>query len=259
LKIGKKRLYRRRKGRLLKKREKNFSIPQGKAMGRKTKNKVAPKPTYVLEKKLRAKGYKYIAGVDEVGMSCIAGPVTSAVVILDPEKPIKGLNDSKLLSPEYRYELFDIIKERALAYSVGSSTVEVINQKNIYWASRDAMLEAISHLDPAPDYLLVDGKQVLKGTSIPQQALVKGDQRCCAIAAASIIAKVTRDRIMEGFHELYPDYGWILNKGYPSPLHRAAIHKYGLTPLHRIHFKGTMKAGGWKSVTLDDNGKVIKI
>ena len=206
-----------------------------------------PKPSSKLENSIREKGFSLVCGVDEVGMSAIAGNVVCSAVILDSSaKPIKGLNDSKLLTPEQRTDLYDIIIDRCIAYSIGSSTVEVINQKNIYWASRDAMLSAIAQLDPQPDYLLVDGKQPLKGTEIPQQAIVKGDQRCCCIAAASVIAKVTRDRMMEMFHEMYPDYAWCSNKGYPSPAHREGIMKHGITPLHRINFKGVIKEGGWK-------------
>ena len=218
-----------------------------------------PKPNSKLENTLREKGYGYIAGIDEVGMSALAGNVVSSAVILDlSAKPIKGLNDSKLLSPEQRTDLYDIIIDRCIAYSVGSSTVEVINQKNIYWASRDAMLEAIVLLNPQPDYLLIDGKLPLKGTEIPQKAIVKGDQRVCCIAAASVIAKVTRDRMMEMFHEMYPDYAWASNKGYASPQHLYGLKTHGVTPLHRINFKGVIKKGGWRDVKMDEKGRIVK-
>lgn len=227
-------------------------------MGAPKKGGKKTKPSNKMEKSLKARGYTRVCGVDEVGMSCIAGPVVAAAVILDPARPIKGLNDSKLLTPEERSDLFDIIIDKADSYSVGLATVEVINIKNIYWASREAMISAINKILPKPDFLLIDGNQRLH-MDISQESVVKGDTKCNSIAAASIVAKVSRDRIMEEFHNMYPDYGWITNKGYPTPFHRAAISKYGLTALHRMRFKGTVEQGAWKPVTLDDNGKVVKL
>jgi ribonuclease HII len=222
------------------------------------KGGVKTKPSYKMEKSLIKRGYTRICGVDEVGMSCIAGPVVAAAVVIDPAKPIKGLNDSKLLTPEERNDLFCLITERSITYGIGLATVEVINSKNIYWASRDAMISAISKIIPEPDFLLIDGNQRLH-IDVSQESIVKGDTKCNSIAAASILAKVSRDRIMEEFHNMYSDYGWITNKGYPTEFHRAAIAKYGLTPLHRINFRGVVKPGAWKPVTFNSEGKVVKL
>jgi ribonuclease HII len=205
--------------------------------------KVKSKPTVHLENKLREKGY-VVAGVDEAGMSPLAGPVVASAVILDPAKPIKGLNDSKKLTPEQREDLYDKIMDRALDWGIGFGSVESIAEKNIYWASRDAMIAAIRQLNPAPNFLLIDGNQILH-VNILQNSIVKGDGKCSCIAAASILAKVTRDRLMEKLHEQYPDYGWAQNKGYPTPFHRQMIKEHGITPLHRRGFAGVDKEGAW--------------
>ena len=227
-------------------------------MGTSKKGGPKTKPSYKMEKALLERGYACVCGIDEAGMSCIAGPVVAAAVVLDPARPIKGLNDSKLLTPEERSDLFSIISERSISYAVGIGTVETINSKNIYWASRDAMLDAIRKILPSPDFLLIDGNQRLK-IDISQDSIVKGDGKCCCIAAASIVAKVSRDRIMEEFHNMYPDYGFITHKGYPTPYHRAAIAEYGLTPLHRMNFRGVVKPGAWKPVGFNSEGKVVKL
>lgn len=217
---------------------------------RSSQKKTKTKPTDKLEKRLSEQGYLRIAGVDEAGMSPLAGPVVAAATILDPSKPIKGLNDSKQLTPEQRELLYDKIIDRCVDYGIGFGSVELISQKNIYWASRDAMIYAIMQIKPLPDFLLIDGNQYLK-LAITQDSIVKGDGRCTCIAAASILAKVTRDRLMEKLHEEYPDYGWIANKGYPTPFHRAAIQKYGPTPYHRRGFAGVDAEGAWKPIDVD--------
>jgi ribonuclease HII len=198
-----------------------------------------------LENSLREKGYLSVAGVDEAGMSPIAGPVYSAVVILDPDQPIKGLNDSKLLSAEVREELYHEIISRAISYGVAAATVGTINKQNVFRASQIAMKTAMRKLNLKPDFLLIDGNKKLH-TRIPQMAIVRGDSAHDCIAAASIIAKVTRDRHMKRLHEKHPEYRWDSNKGYPSPAHRKAIHDYGITELHRLNFKGVIKQGNWK-------------
>jgi len=193
-------------------------------------------PNYQRERDLIKRGFSRIVGIDEAGMSPIAGCVVAGAVILDKDKTIKGLNDSKLLSPERREELYDKIMDRAVAVGIGVASVELIEEINIYWASRKAMLDAIQMISPAPDYLLIDGNRPLK-IDILQESIVKGDIKSRSIAAASIIAKVTRDRIMIELSKEYPMYGWQQNKGYPTPLHKEAVKEYGITPHHRKYFK----------------------
>jgi len=204
------------------------------------------KPDYKWETYYATAGFIRIAGLDEVGMSSIAGPCVASAVILSPDMTIKGLDDSKRLSPEQREYLYDIILKNCVDYGVGIASVQTIEQKNIYWASRDAMISAIEQLASPPDFLLIDGGQPLK-YNITQTSIIKGDTKCASIAAASIVAKVTRDRLMCRLHELYPNYGWCQNKGYPTDFHREAITKYGITEHHRKGFAGVIKKGKWKT------------
>jgi ribonuclease HII len=173
-----------------------------------------------------------MAGVDEVGRGPLAGDVVTAAVILDPQKKIVGLNDSKKLSEKKRNSLFEEIKESALAYSIARSCVEEIDEINILQASLLAMKRAVEGLLIQPEYVLVDGNKIPNWT-YSAEAVVKGDARVECIAAASILAKVTRDREMVAFDAIYPGFGFAKHKGYPTQLHRDALKKLGITPIHR--------------------------
>ncbi|MEA1967969.1 MAG: ribonuclease HII [Thermodesulfobacteriota bacterium] len=182
-------------------------------------------------------GCKYIAGVDEAGRGPLAGPVVSAAVILPLDFPDHGITDSKKLSPKKRDQLFYVIMENALAVSTGTASSLEIDEINILQASLKSMERAVSGLDITPDYLLIDGKFLID-SNISQQAIIKGDSKSISVAAASIIAKVTRDSIMEKLHEKYPVYGFNRHKGYPTKAHKESILKYGSCFEHRQSFKG---------------------
>jgi ribonuclease HII len=184
---------------------------------------------------LRARGFRAVAGVDEVGRGALFGPVVAAAVILSPDRPVRGLNDSKLLEPERREILAQRIRERAVAWAVAAVDSATIDCVNIYNASRMAMRMAVMRLTPVPDFVLVDA--VPLDLPIPQQALIKGDAKCHAIAAASIVAKVYRDACMRVWDETFPEYGLATHKGYATPEHRQALEQHGLTPLHRLSFE----------------------
>jgi len=188
-----------------------------------------------LEAELRARGFRYIAGADEVGRGSLFGAVVAGAVILSPGAPIRGLNDSKQLEPERREVLAGRIRERALSWAVAAVDAATIDRINIYQASRLAMKMAIQQLNPAPDFILADA--VALDLPVPQQPIVQGDERCHAIAAASIIAKVYRDRMMCEWDRFYPEYGLRSHKGYHCPEHMAAIVAHGPTPLHRLSFE----------------------
>lgn len=188
-------------------------------------------PDGALEESLRRQGYRYVAGTDEAGRGCLFGPVVAAAVILDPARPVDGLADSKTLEPERREELAALLRERALAWAVGSVDAGEIDRINILQASRLAMRLAVEQLKPACDYLLVDA--LIVDWPVAQQALIKGDARVRSIAAASILAKVHRDARMRELDLLYPGYGIARHKGYPTPQHAAALARLGATPLHR--------------------------
>jgi ribonuclease HII len=173
-----------------------------------------------------------IAGVDEVGRGPLAGDVVTAAVILDPQKIIIGLNDSKKLSAKRRNSLFEEIKENALCYSIARCSVEEIDEINILQASLLAMKRAVENLSIQPEHVLVDGNKI-PDWSYSAEAVVKGDARVECIAAASILAKVTRDREMVAWDKIYPGFGFAKHKGYPTQLHRDALKKLGITPIHR--------------------------
>jgi ribonuclease HII len=188
-----------------------------------------------LERELRARGFLAVAGVDEVGRGSLFGPVVAAAVILSPERPVRGLNDSKQLDPERRTVLAGRIRERAVSWAVAAVDAATIDWVNIYQASRMAMEMAVARLRPAPDFLLTDAMPL--SISTPQRPLIKGDERCHAIAAASIVAKVWRDERMRIWDEIYPQYGLASHKGYFTPEHAKALAEYGPTPLHRLSFE----------------------
>jgi ribonuclease HII len=176
-----------------------------------------------------------LAGVDEAGRGPLAGPVVSAAVILDPQKHIDGLADSKVLNERKRDSLFEAIKIDTLSWSVGIATVEEIDELNILQATLLAMQRAINGLAIQPDEVLIDGNCLPK-LLMPAQAIVKGDSKVKAISAASIVAKVVRDKIMVDYHNLYPDYAFQFHKGYGTKQHLKEIDKFGFLPIHRKSF-----------------------
>lgn len=196
-----------------------------------------PTDTLAYEKIARSQGFLRIAGVDEVGRGPLAGPVMAAAVILPPGMQIPGIDDSKKLSPLKREILFDVITAEALAIGTGTVEPEIIDSINILQATRLAMLNAVRQLSPPPDFLLIDGITPIN-TTISQKTVKKGDSLSLSIAAASIIAKVTRDRLMTEMDRLYPGYGFAGHKGYGSALHLEAIRKLGPSPIHRLTFGG---------------------
>ena len=177
-----------------------------------------------------------ICGVDEAGRGPLAGPVSAAAVILDPDYPIAGLADSKKLSERQRDQLAIIIRERALAWAVAYADVGEIDQLNILQATLLAMRRAVLSLPIRPQQVLVDGLHC-PSTGIPSQAIVKGDSKIAAISAASILAKTARDALMLELHELYPQYGFADHKGYPTPAHLAALREHGVSEVHRKSFR----------------------
>ncbi|MBF0113006.1 MAG: ribonuclease HII [Desulfamplus sp.] len=196
------------------------------------------------EDKAISKGYKYIVGVDEAGRGPLAGPVVSAAVILARNFSCEGLTDSKLLTPLKREKFYSIITEEAVAYSTGVATTEEIENINVLQASLLSMKRAVDNLSTSSDkkisadYILVDGIFPIQSGTIAQEPIIHGDSRSISIAAASIIAKVTRDRIMGELHLQYPCYGFDKHKGYPTKLHKEAIALYGPSPVHRKGFRG---------------------
>lgn len=192
-------------------------------------------PDFVLEEAARAQGACRIAGVDEVGRGPLAGPVTAAAVILDPERIPEGLNDSKKLSPARRVTLAAEIHETA-EVSIAHASVKEIDEINILNASHLAMERAVAGLGRQPDHLLIDGNRLPKGIADRAEAVVKGDARSLSIAAASIVAKLCRDELMVDLAQQHPGYGWEKNAGYPTQAHLAAVLDLGITPVHRRSF-----------------------
>jgi len=193
-------------------------------------------PDFSFEKEAIAKGYKFICGVDEAGRGPLAGPVCAAAVILPEDCEIEGLNDSKKISEKKRELLFDIIIDKATAYSIAFGSVEEIEEYNILEATYIAMNRAIEGLNIKPDFALIDGNRVPKGISIPCETIVKGDAKSCSIAAASILAKVTRDRLMLEYDKKYPEYLFSAHKGYGTKAHYEAIKQHGVCEIHRLSF-----------------------
>lgn len=178
-----------------------------------------------------------VAGVDEAGRGPLAGPVVAAAVILNSDKRIQGLNDSKKLTESRRNQLFDEILESALAYGIASASVDEIDRFNILQASLMAMRRAVLNLIPSPDFVLVDGNKVPLSLPCPAEAVIKGDSRVFAISAASILAKVTRDREMQRLDKIHPGYGFSQHKGYPTAMHLEALQREGVTAIHRRSYK----------------------
>ncbi len=193
-------------------------------------------PDYSFETAAMTRGLARIAGVDEVGRGPLAGPVTAAAVVLNPACIPDGLNDSKAMTARRRAILFDAIMSCA-EVSIAHATVEEIDRFNILRASHLAMERAISGLPIPPDHVLIDGNMTPRGLTLSSETIVKGDARSLSISAASIIAKITRDRIMVDLAQQFPGYGWETNAGYPSKSHRLALRNLGVTPHHRRSFK----------------------
>jgi ribonuclease HII len=188
------------------------------------------------ERRAHQRGYKLIAGIDEAGRGPLAGPVVAAAVILPPDYGNPEINDSKQLSPQKREKLYEIIKQDALSIGFGVVETSIIDSINILQATLVAMREAVSNLSITPDYLLIDGLHRIF-VSIPQESIIKGDCLSVSVASASIIAKVSRDRIMEIYHRQFPQYNFLKNKGYGTEEHREAIKKYGHCKIHRRSFR----------------------
>jgi ribonuclease HII len=197
---------------------------------------MARRATRAVENLLRRWGFCRIAGVDEAGRGCLAGPVAVGVVVLDPDRHIAGLCDSKLLTAAERDRLFALVTARAAAWAVEMAEPGEIDTLNIHRASLGAMNRAVMSLVPLPDAVLVDGFRI-PGLSLPQRRVIGGDRRCAAIAAASIVAKVTRDRLMDRLHDADPRYGFDRHKGYATPEHLAAVSRFGYSAVHRRSFR----------------------
>ena len=195
-----------------------------------------PSARRTIENAVRRLGFTRVAGVDEVGRGCLAGPVVAAAVVLAPDRQISGVRDSKLLTPAARDRLHDQIVACAEAWTLAVAGPDEVDRLNVHQASLHAMREAVRRLVPLPDFVLVDGFP-LPDLFIPQRHIVKGDRRCSAIAAASILAKVTRDRQMQQLHEQDPRYGFDRHKGYATNAHLAAVARFGYSPVHRRSFR----------------------
>ncbi|MBQ2937446.1 MAG: ribonuclease HII [Clostridia bacterium] len=189
-----------------------------------------------MEKELHQKGFKNICGIDEAGRGPLAGPVVVAGVIMPEDSMIEGVNDSKKVSEKKRELLYDKILEEAISYSVAIIGQDVIDDINILAATKQGLTSVVKGLDVRPDLILVDALQHIDTDGIPYDSIIKGDAKCYSIAAASIVAKVTRDRIMREWDEIYPQYGFTGHKGYGTAKHIAAIKEYGLCPIHRKSF-----------------------
>lgn len=196
-------------------------------------------PDLTLERRHWDAGRPVVVGLDEAGRGCLAGPVVAAAVVLPPEADLPGLDDSKKLSPDAREALVPAIYREALAVGVGQCSPAEIDDLNVLWASMEAMRRAAAALPLAPDVFLVDGNRAIPNAPCPQETVVKGDARSLSIAAASVIAKVTRDRLMVELDAAFPVYGWAGHKGYPTAAHYAALDAHGPSPHHRRSFRLT--------------------
>ncbi|MEO0560014.1 MAG: ribonuclease HII [Bacteroidota bacterium] len=194
-------------------------------------------PDFSLEQQLWQTGHTMIAGVDEAGRGCLAGPVVAAAVVLPPDARLPGLDDSKKLSPSAREDLVPEIERIALAVGIGQCSPAEIDRLNVLWAALEAMRRALHQLALAPEYALVDGNTAIPEAPCPQRPVVKGDAQSLSIAAASVLAKVTRDRIMVELDAEFPVYGWAGHKGYPTKSHYAALAEHGPSVHHRRSFR----------------------
>ena len=194
-------------------------------------------PDLSIERRHWSGGRRVVAGLDEAGRGCLAGPVVAAAVVLPPDARLPGLDDSKKLSPEAREALVPEIERAALAVGVGRCSPAEVDRLNVLWAAMEAMRRAAAALPAPPDVLLVDGNTRIPDAPWPQETVVKGDGRSLSIAAASVVAKVARDRIMVELDAAFPVYGWAGHKGYPTAAHYAALAAHGPSPHHRRSFR----------------------
>lgn len=190
----------------------------------------------IIEKNLHKSGIKNICGIDEAGRGPLAGPVVVAGVIMPEDSMIEGVNDSKKVSEKKRELLYDQILEEAISYSVAIIKQDIIDEINILNATKKGVTEVIKGLNVRPDLIIIDALNKIDTDGVPYESIIKGDAKAYSIAAASIIAKVTRDRIMRQWDDVYPQYGFIRHKGYGTQAHVKAIREYGLCPIHRISF-----------------------
>ena len=194
-------------------------------------------PDLSLERLHWSAGRRVVVGLDEAGRGCLAGPVVAAAVVLPPDAALPGLDDSKKLTPEAREALVPRIRREALAVGVGQCSPAEVDRLNVLWAAMEAMRRAAAALPLVPDVFLVDGNREVPGAPCPQETVVKGDGRSLSIAAASVVAKVTRDRLMVELDAAFPVYGWAGHKGYPTAAHYAALEAHGPSPHHRRSFR----------------------
>lgn len=194
-------------------------------------------PDLSFERAHWAAGRRLVAGLDEAGRGCLAGPVVAAAVVLPPDAVLPGLDDSKRLSPDARAALVPAIHREALAVGVGQCSPAEVDALNVLWAAMEAMRRAAAALPLSPDAVLVDGNRAIPDAPWPQETVVRGDARSLSVAAASVVAKVTRDRLMVALDARYPVYGWARHKGYPTAAHYAAIAEHGPSPHHRRSFR----------------------
>lgn len=194
-------------------------------------------PDLSLEHRHWAAGRRVVVGLDEAGRGCLAGPVVAAAVVLPPEAALPGLDDSKALTPAAREALVPQIRREALAVGVGQCSPAEVDELNVLWAAMEAMRRAAAALPLVPDVFLVDGNREVPNAPCPQEPVVKGDARSLSIAAASVVAKVTRDRLMVELDAAFPVYGWAGHKGYPTKAHYDAIARHGPSPHHRRSFR----------------------
>ena len=189
-----------------------------------------------IDKSYFKEGYNYICGIDEAGRGPLAGPVVVAAVIMPKDSMIEGVNDSKKVSEKKREKLYELIIEEAISYSVGIVDQNEIDRINILNATKSGVTNVVKGLDVRPDLIIIDALQHIDTDGVPYDSIIKGDAKCYSIGAASIIAKVTRDRIMREWDTIYPQYGFAQHKGYGTKMHMEAIRQYGLTPIHRRSF-----------------------
>lgn len=197
----------------------------------------AARPDLSMERRLNEVGFRLVAGADEAGRGCLAGPVVAAAVILPQGFDVPGVNDSKQVRPQLRVSLAEEIRREAVSWAIGTCTPGEVDSMNILRASLEAMRRAVERLDPLPDYLLIDGNRGFNDLRYRTEAVIKGDARCLSIAAASILAKTTRDEMMHRLSADYPQYNWCSNVGYPTPDHYRALHQHGPSPHHRRTFR----------------------
>ena len=202
----------------------------------KEKEELRLKELKQIEEELYNSGVNLICGIDEAGRGPLAGPVVVAAAIMPRDSMIEGVNDSKKVSEKKREKLYDLITDEAIAYGVGIIDQKEIDRINILNATKEGLTMAVKELNPKPDLIIVDALSKIDTEGIPYKSIIKGDAKCYSIACASIIAKVTRDRIMRQWDEVYPQYEFIKHKGYGTAAHISAIKEYGLCPLHRLSF-----------------------